>query len=196
MLIAETEDLSNDLKEMMQTGDHSDATVRVKGEEFRLHKNILGARNPFFNSMFKSDMKENITGVVVIDDCEPDTFRSLIHFMYTGKIDELSEENVCNLYVLADKYQEEQLKEKCLEFMINNIHYDTFFDFIFLALKHDEEKLLQSATGFFCAKVTQIIRFEKWETFLREYPIQANDLYIKAADHFANINTIDESSKD
>lgn len=167
----------------MMSGDHSDTIVRVKGKEFRLHKNILGARNPFFDSMFKSDMKENITGVVSIDDCEPQTFYSFINFIYTGKF-HVSEGNVCHLYVLADKYQENQLKEECLEFMMNSMDIDTFFDFVALALKRNEKKLLLSATGFFCTKVKQIIRCAEWETFLREYPTQANELYIKATDQF------------
>lgn len=113
----------------MMSGDHSDTIVRVKGKEFRLHKNILGARNPFFDSMFKSDMKENITGVVSIDDCEPQTFYSFINFIYTGKF-HVSEGNVCNLYVLADKYQENELKEECLEFMMNIMDIDTLLSWL------------------------------------------------------------------
>ena len=105
--------MSNDLKAMMMSGDHSDVTISVKGEEFRQHRCILSARNSFFSSMFKSNMKESITGIVSIDDCEPDIFRSFIHFVYTGTVDELSSENVCDLHKVADKYQENQLKEEC-----------------------------------------------------------------------------------
>ena len=171
---------------MMEGGDHSDATISVKGEEFQLHRNILCARNSFFNSMFKSNMKENITGVVSIEDCEPNIFRSFTYFMYTGKVDKLIPENVCDLYKVADKYQENQLKEECLQFMMKNFCLDTFCDFAVLALKHDEEKLLNRATEFFSEKPKEIIRCAKWQTFLREYPTQANELYIKALDYLVD----------
>ena len=171
---------------MMLSGDHSDVTINVKGEEFRLHRNILSARSIFFNSMFKSNMKESITGVVSIDDCESDIFRSFIHYVYTGKVDKLSSENVCGLHKVADKYQEKQLKEECLQFMMKNFSLDTFYDFTVLALKHDEKKLLKRATEFFSKNVKEMIRSVKWQIFLREYPTQANEFYIKAVDYLVD----------
>lgn len=169
---------------IMLSGDHSDATIRVKGEDFKLHRNILAARNIYFQSMFTTEMKEKITGMVSIDDCEPDVFRSFIHFVYTGKTCNLSHENVCDLYEVADKYQEDQLKNECLDFMADSISVNSFCDFIICALKHDEKNLLRNATDFFCGNVKEIIRCVKWQNFLIEYPIQANELYIKALDLF------------
>lgn len=166
---------------MMLNGEHSDMIIKVK-EDFQLHKNILAARNPFFHAMFKNDMKEKITSVVSIDDCEPKIFHSFIYFVYTGKVDQLSLENVCDLYEVADKYQEDQLKEECLQFMINMMSTDSLCDFIVLALKYNEKKLLQNATEFFCSKAKEIIRGVKWQTFMTEYPTQANELYIRALD--------------
>lgn len=173
----------NDLKTLMLSGIHSDATVKVKGVEFRLHRSILVSRNPFFCSMFNSNMKESITGIVSIDDCEPHIFRSFIHFLYTGEVDEMTLENVCDLYELSDKYREDLLKEECLQFMGSEISVDSFCNFILLALKHSERELLDNAVKFFASKVKEIIRSVKWQTFLAEYPMQANELLIKALDY-------------
>lgn len=184
ILLERSEKLSKDLKEMLLNGDHSDTTIRVKGEDFKLHRNILCARNPYFRSMFKTEMLEKATGIVSIDDCEPHVFRSFIHFIYTGKVDKESLENVCDLYEIADKYQEDELKADCLDFMKNNISVENFCDFTALALKYDEKGLLEVATNFFCIKVKQIIRCAKWQAFLKEHSTQANELYIKAIDNF------------
>lgn len=166
---------------MMLSGDHSDTTIKVKGEEFRLHRSILASRNPFFHALFTCEMKEKVTGIISIDDCEPNIFRSFIHFLYTGKADTLSQENVCDLYEMADKYQEDQLKKECLHFMMNMVSVDSFCDFTILAIRHNESKLLQNVTEFFCSKAKGVMQSAKWETFSQEYPTQANELQIKAS---------------
>lgn len=181
--------LLNDFRLMMLNGEHSDMTIKVKGEEFRLHRSILASRNPFFHAMFTCEMKEKVTGIISINDCEPDIFRSFIHFLYTGKVDTLSPENVYNLYEVADKYQEDQLKKECLHFMVHIISVDNFCDFAILALRHDEKKLWQNVTEFFCSKAEGIRQSAKWQTFLREYPTQANELQIKAS-------AVDDSDSD
>lgn len=172
----------NDLKKMVLNGEHSDVIIKVKEKEFHLHKNILAVRNPFFHAMFRNDMKGNTTGIVSIDDCEPGIFRTFIHFVYTGKVDKLSSENACDLYEVADKYQEDQLKEECLHFIANMMSVDSVCDIIVLALRYGDKKLLQDATKFFCGRTKEIIRSVKWQTFLAKYPTQANELYIKAFD--------------
>ena len=167
----------------MLSGNHSDVIVKVKGEELRLHKVILATRNPYFDSMFRTDMKEKSTGIVTIEDCDPGVFRSFICFLYTGKVDKLSTENVCSLYEVADKYQEDQLKRKCMNLMLNTLSIDSFCDYFVFALRHDEKELFEKAIEFFTDNVKAIGRSLKWQTFVKEYPIQANELFLKALDN-------------
>ena len=180
-----TEKLIDDLENIFDNEEHSDVTVKVKNEDFHLHRCILSGRNPYFNSMFKTEMEESDTGIVIIDDCESDIFRFFIHYLYTGKMDDISLENVCDLYKLADKYEEDQLKEECLRFMNDEISVENFCDFIVLALKYHEMELLQNATELFCKKTKEIIQSVKWQTFMRKYPTKANELHIKALDYRA-----------
>lgn len=182
-LFAAIEKLLRDLKRLMRSGDHSDTTVRVKEEEFRLHKCILSVRNPFFDMMFKNDMREKTADTIHITDCEPEQFRSLIHYIYTGEVDKLSPENVFNLYEMADMYQEEQLKVECLQLLMNTVDVDNFCDVIVLALKQNEQELFKAATEFFPTKAKEIIRNVKWKSFFKNYPEQADELYMKALDY-------------
>lgn len=164
----------------MLSGDHSDTTIKVKEEEFRLHKCILSVRNPFFDAMFKNGNGEKTADIVHITDCEPDQFRSLIHYIYTGTADEISPENVCDLYEMADSYQEERLKAECLQLLVNTVSVDNFCDVIVLALKHNDQELLKVAEEFFAAKAKEITRNSKWISFFKSYPEQADELYMKA----------------
>lgn len=173
----------DDWADILESEKHSDVTIKVKDKAFKLHRSVLAARNPYFSSMFSTDMKEKTTGIVSIDDCEPGIFHYFINFVYTGKTT-LSCDNVCALYEMTDKYQEDQLKAECLCYMKNKISVDSFCDFVVLALKHDEKELLQIATNLFCRKIKEIIQSVKWQIFMREYPTQANELHIKALDYY------------
>lgn len=128
-------------------------------------------------------MKKKSSGIVTIDDCEPDLFRSFIHFVYTGKVEKFSSENVCDLYETADKYQEGQLKNECLHFMINTLCVDNFCDYFTIAIRHNEKELFQKAVELFTTKGKEIACSVEWQNFVKEYPTQANELFIKILDH-------------
>lgn len=181
-LFTAIEKLLRDLKRLMLSGDHSDTKLRVQMEEFRLHKSILSIRNPSFELMFKKELREKTAETVHITDCEPEQFRSLIHYIYTGTADKLSPENVFSLYEVAERYQEEQLKAECLQIMNNSISVDNFCDIIVLALKDNEQQLLKAAVEFFPCKAKEIIRSVKWKSFVKKYPEQACELHMKALD--------------
>lgn len=59
-LFSENEKFFNDMQGIMLSGDHSDVTIGVKGEDFKLHRNILAARNVYVQSMFTTEMKEKL----------------------------------------------------------------------------------------------------------------------------------------
>ena len=162
---------------MMLSGDHSDLIIKVKGEEFRLHKSILVARSAFFESRFKNEVQEITPGTLIIDDCEPSYFSSLIYYLYTGSAENLCPENVCGLYEVSLTYQVEQMKSECIQFMMSTISIDNFCDYTALALKHDEKELFQKAVELFTHKGKEITDNVNWKTFLEKYPAQANELY-------------------
>lgn len=65
----------------------TDALIVVGEQSFSVHKFMLAARSRVFQAMFESDMSESRTGIVEIDDVEPDIFRQFLRFVYTGQLD-------------------------------------------------------------------------------------------------------------
>lgn len=175
-----TDKLSNDLEELFLREDDSDVTIRVEDQEFRVHKSILGARTPVFTSMFKHKMSENITGVVDIYDCDAIAFREFLRYLYTGRVAKFSPNNVFSLYRVADKYQVNELKAYCLEYIKNNMCVDMFCDAIILSVHYDEEELMDIAIRFLSENMTDIMDTEKWQTFLSENPSESNKLLLEA----------------
>ena len=61
-------------------------------------------RSTVFERMLKAEMKESVTGVVVIQDVEEKTMEKLLEFIYSGKIEETDGQLEMLLYA-ADKYE-------------------------------------------------------------------------------------------
>lgn len=158
----------------------SDLTLKVDDREFKVHRNVLIVRSPVFASMLQHDTKENATGVVDIPDCSVKAFEVFLSYIYSGSVDTISSENVFDLYYAADKYQINDLKYECVEFMESNLSIENFCVVMTLSLQHSESYLLKKATEFFCDNVKIIIKTVQWQNYVKEYPVQANELYIKA----------------
>ena len=54
--------------------------------------------------MLKAEMKESVTGVVLIQDVEEKTMEKLLEFIYSGKIEDMDDQLEMLLYA-ADKYE-------------------------------------------------------------------------------------------
>lgn len=153
--------------------------IKVKGQEFPAHKTILKARSSVLASTFSTDMKEKATGILEIDDCDPSSFSDFLCFLYCGDVGVISEENVFSLFTVADKYDVQDLRAKCMKFVYEHISIDTFCDTIALALRHSETELIKLATDFFTKNAPKIIVTVKWQLFLQENPTQSNELLVK-----------------
>lgn len=172
------ETLIHDLNELLKSENNSDVTIKVKTEEFKAHRNILGARTPVFTSMFQHDMSEKKTGIITLDDCEPHVFKDFLKYVYTGEV-VCQSKNACGLYEMAEKYQMNELKFECLKYLMNNFSVDTFCDTISIALLYSEEELLKLATFYFCKNTRAILLTVQWQKFLKENPMYANELFLK-----------------
>lgn len=169
----------HDLRELFLNKEDCDVIIKVKGSEFPAHKVILKARSPVFASTFRHDMKENATGIVEIEDCDPSCFFDFLVFLYCGDVGIISQENVFGLFTVSDKYQVLDLRAKCLEFTKENLTVDTFCETITLALQHSETELIKLSTDCFKKNAPKIIVTVKWQMFLAKNPTESNELLIK-----------------
>lgn len=73
-----------DFRDLLRSGQFSDLTVVCRGIEFKLHKVIACLQSPVFLAAVNSDFQEGRTGVIKIDQFDPETVRRLVEFLYTG----------------------------------------------------------------------------------------------------------------
>lgn len=160
--------------------EDSDVILRVGDQQYPAHKVIIRNRSSVFRAMLDHDMTEKKEGIVDIEDCDPYIFRDFLLYLYSGKLDNISNENVFELYYISDKYDVNQLKLDCVDYIENCLNIDIICDVIALAIKHSEQNLLKHATEFFMENAEEIFITMQWQKFLKENPVQANELIIKA----------------
>lgn len=169
-----------DFKDLFLKREDCDVILKVQGQDFPAHRNILRARSPVFASTFRNDMRERATGIVDIEDCDPFSFSDFLCFLYCGNTENLTTDNVFSLFTVADKYDVKDLRSECLEFLKDNLSVDNFCEIVTLAFQHLERELIELTADFFAKNLQEIIVTVKWQSFVVENPIQGNEIMIKS----------------
>nr|CAB3471114.1 unnamed protein product [Digitaria exilis] len=152
-------DLHRQLGELLRSEKGADVTFLVAGECIPAHRSVLAARSPVFMAELLGDMKEKAPAArVVVDDMEPEVFRTLLRFVYTDTVPELEEEEgeevtlmAQHLLEAADRYGMERLKKICVEKVSNGISLDTVATTLALAEQHGCSQLKSRCMGFILA---------------------------------------------
>ena len=93
--------------------------VSSNGDEIQCHKIILASRSEFFLDMFEHVDENSSDKQLVIEDASIKDLQVMVDFMYTNQV--TKENGTIALLTLADKFLIEDLKLKCLEFIIDTI---------------------------------------------------------------------------
>ncbi|NWT75945.1 SPOP protein, partial [Prunella himalayana] len=94
--------LADELGGLWENSRFTDCCLCVAGQEFKGHKAILAARSPVFSAMFEHEMEESKKNRVEINDVEPEVFKEMMCFIYTGKAPNL-DKMADDLLAAADK---------------------------------------------------------------------------------------------
>ncbi|XP_017447114.1 speckle-type POZ protein-like isoform X1 [Rattus norvegicus] len=149
--------LAEDLGNLWENTRFTDCCFFVRGKEFKAHKSVLAARSPVFNAMFEHEMEECTKNRVEINDLDPEVFKEMMRFVYTGKAPNL-DKMADNLLAAADKYALERLKVMCEEALCSNLSVENVADTLVLADLHSAEQLKAQAIDFInrCSVLRQL----------------------------------------
>ncbi|XP_051190452.1 BTB/POZ and MATH domain-containing protein 1-like [Lolium perenne] len=142
-------DLGHDLAIMSDNQEHTDVSFDVAGETFSAHRVVLAARSPVFKAELYGPMAESKMASITIEEMEPTTFRSMLHYLYHGSLPDAGKTNVCfrmleyqHLLIAADRYGIERLKKICEHKLSGNgITIDNVVSMLELAEDHVCTKL-------------------------------------------------------
>jgi len=131
-------------------GYFNDATIKVGDENITANRMVLSSCSPFFEKMFKSNMKESQSAVVELKEVEVKPISLLIDFIYTGII-KINNGNVLELLVAADYVQLDEVSQFCFEFIESTIDVESCCAILSVANLYEREKLRQLALNFLIA---------------------------------------------
>ena len=114
--------IQNNLSELLENESFSDIKFVFKDDQIAAHLAIVAASSPVFAAMFQDRrFKEGQTRTVNIEDIESRVFRNLLRFLYTGSSGSPKQDPsdvLQALFLAAEKYQVDALKDICEEFLI------------------------------------------------------------------------------
>ncbi|XP_046454671.1 uncharacterized protein LOC124202376 [Daphnia pulex] len=153
----------------------------IGGQSVGAHVAILSAGSPVFAAMFQSTFMESLTRQVMITDIEVDVFKQLLVYMYTGSIPELEEENVTLLFVAADKYGIETLKEVCADDLLEQLETENVIKMLVWSHFHSVAKVFEGAMEILVDNYCELCFQPEWLDFTKNYP----DLCVMATQRIA-----------
>lgn len=85
------------------------------------HRFVLKARCPKFFEALRHDQRESKTGLIRVEDLSFQVLEKMLRFMYSGKVESLDFETVRGLLEAAGRYEIEDLRDNCKEFLLKNL---------------------------------------------------------------------------
>ena len=172
---------------MFEEGRGADVTFVVQGERVAAHSQILAARSTVFDCQLNSGMKESISKEIVVDDCDAETFKALLKFVYTddlARIEELAkmsknEPAILNklpapflqkLLSVSHLYQVSRLRIWCECKLCECLTVCDAFSILCQAHLYDAKQLEQSCLTFIKDNLAQVVSSTAFGRGCKEWP--------------------------
>ncbi|CAF0724101.1 unnamed protein product [Didymodactylos carnosus] len=160
--------LSSDNMNIEQTADYSNR-FNTRIVQYNAHKLILACRSPVLAAMFTGKTLENNTNTIEINDLKPETIKSMLEYIYTGKVNDIKNSTV-ELYRCADKYQLEDLRLQAEMALMNSISIDSSAEILLLADQHHSKELKLKVIQFIVQNLKAVTSTEGWHKYVSCVP--------------------------
>uniref|UniRef100_A0ACD5V3M2 Uncharacterized protein n=1 Tax=Avena sativa TaxID=4498 RepID=A0ACD5V3M2_AVESA len=147
--------LSDNIGNLLKTGEEADVAFKVKGEVFPAHKIVLAARSPVFKAQLYGPMRDKWRHDITVEDMQPAVFKALLHFIYMDSLpsmedldDDGNKEMVKHLLVAADRYALERLKLMCEGIICKSLDVESVATMLALADQHQCSRLKDACVEF------------------------------------------------
>jgi len=149
--------------------DSSDVTINCEGKEFRCHQFILSSRSPVFEAMLKTNMMEQETGSIEIEDFSKDVVEKMLVYIYGGVVPNI-DKDAKELLNIAEKYQLQQLKISLGEKLVSTLTNDNCIEYLAIGDLLHVKKLKEAALKFLQENLNSIMKNKNWKEGLTNLP--------------------------
>ena len=147
----------------------SDVKIAITAEQeaappvhFFAHESVLVARSPVFAKMFEHNLQESATSSITVSDIRPEVFKEALSFIYTNQVPHLNTMAPQLLYA-AEKYQLDDLKARCEQFLSYNLQVSNAIETLQLAQAYNASQLKDNASRFILEFIDEVRESKDWE---------------------------------
>lgn len=192
---------------MFSKQTNCDVQFHFGDETVGAHVLILSSASPMFAAMFETDMKEAKSRKVVIQDTSINTFKLLLSYIYSSRLENVSEVDTAKLlFAAADKYCLEDLKEECIDYIISCIRVDNALDLMIWSESYSQKRLQDATLTVIGMLSHEVFEQESWKEFIENEPgltlmvtryvTKVTTKILSTPENVINFEDIDESDSD
>ncbi|CAF0881445.1 unnamed protein product [Adineta ricciae] len=133
---------------VLENQNYSDFVIKVQEKHIYVHKCVLSTHWPHFVTLLESEMSETKSGMLRIEDENPDIIEAMIYYIYTGTSNVTDVNIALDLITASDKYNLLDLKAKSLKFVITKMNEQCVVKALFKAQLHDLNDLFEACINY------------------------------------------------
>jgi len=172
------------LTSLLENEALADVHFDVTGTRLPAHTLIVSAGSPVLAAMFQNGFEERSTRIVHITDASVEVFRQFLRYLYTGNTPECKEDAmVADLFVMADKYGVDSLKEECALCLAEQLKMENAVNTLIQSHLHSSKTLYEETIYFMSRNALAVCSNSGWLRFMKEYPdlcFEANQRIMQA----------------
>lgn len=131
-----------------------------KTQVIKAHRIVLSSSSSYFAAMFGNEFNENKEKVVKLHSINYQILKTLVDFIYTGKI-EIDQINVQELLAAADMLQLPDVVCGCAQYLCRELHPTNALGILRFAEAHNCKELGESAIGFINSHFPEVAEHEE-----------------------------------
>ncbi|XP_021825429.1 BTB/POZ domain-containing protein At4g08455-like [Prunus avium] len=156
------------------------------------HKAVLVSRSPVFRAMFENEMEESLSGIIKIGEVSYLTLGAFVNYLYTAEV-RLDQQFACDLFVMAEKYQVQHLKDYCQNFLVANLNWDNSLSTYTLAHRHNVKQIIDAALTVITDNMDKLTSRKEYAKLKEKDPqlvFQIYEVFLSRHSSFSCVRTV------
>ena len=157
-------DLLGYAKANRDEGVFNDVTLQVGNVSIGANRMVLACCSTYFETMFKSKMKERYESTIPITGVDGNIADTLVNYMYNGQIT-IDNGSVMDILAGADYFQLDEVKQFCFEYLLNQISLDNWYHVQTAAKLYRSDQLQKQVSKFITDRFDEVVQALDFHTF-------------------------------
>jgi len=119
--------------------------VSLEGEHHHVHSIMLAAASPVFKVMLTKDYKESNSKIIHLHDVTSYLIECFVSCIYEEECSVITNDNVMEIFILADRYEIKELSNYCEDRIILNIDINNCLEILRLGGQYNSNKLIDKS---------------------------------------------------